>query len=296
MRFLHALFAAIVVAATLLPLHADAHGMMTWPRIRLQEGDASNGYTQARAANTAECGGLGPGVATAYPAGPTSVEYVVTAHHGGVCHVLLKKDGDTEWTELAADAQCGDTEKKGKISINLPDGEYNGVLRWFYKASITTEEFNSCADIRVSKSVTTTPTPPPGEFDTCLTESVETCASPGVSATWYQCTAKKPSNSFGFDFPKQCGDRTVCLQKDAGLIECGLATSYGSSQAPQEAVASPLPTTSPTTVADTVVRLDLNIAAVDPNQQSQETQAPQTTGLLHNRSGCVKNGGCWKRK
>ncbi|KAJ3074072.1 hypothetical protein HDU98_012191 [Podochytrium sp. JEL0797] len=133
--------------------------------------DQQNGYTYTMgatnvnlgphpAANTASCNFLpaGPVFTQTMAPGAASIDWNIMNSHQGGCIVSLSQDGEKTWKQVGADPKCGvraeATSGQGTIPITLPPGNYSAVLRWTYTSNNggqpQNEQFNGCADIRVS--------------------------------------------------------------------------------------------------------------------------------------------------
>ncbi|KAJ3067504.1 hypothetical protein HDU98_009276 [Podochytrium sp. JEL0797] len=148
---------------------AFAHGMMTWPIMRIQPGDQQNGLTYAKSASNRNfnshpdpdinCSYLpkGPVFTQTMAPGAATVEHAITAFHNGGCYIYLSRDNQQTWEIIGQDPTCGIKDQnptgRGSIPVTIPSGTYSAVLRWNWVANNggdPNEIFNSCADIRVS--------------------------------------------------------------------------------------------------------------------------------------------------
>ncbi|KAJ3066673.1 hypothetical protein HDU98_010044 [Podochytrium sp. JEL0797] len=165
-----AMLAASVASAVFFVSQVAAHGIMTWPIIRMLPQDQQDGYTFSMgaentnlgshpAADTAICNFLpaGPVFTQTMAPGAASIDWNIMNSHQGGCIVYLSQDGEKTWQQVGADPTCGvrteASSGQGTIAITLPQGTYSGVLRWTYTANnggIPEEQFSSCSDIRVA--------------------------------------------------------------------------------------------------------------------------------------------------
>ncbi|KAJ3073624.1 hypothetical protein HDU98_001097, partial [Podochytrium sp. JEL0797] len=98
---------------------ATAHGMMSWPIMRIQPGDQQNGFTYARSASNRNanshpdpdinCSYLpkGPVFTQTMAPGAATVEHEITAHHNGGCIIYLSRDNQKTWETIGTDPTCG---------------------------------------------------------------------------------------------------------------------------------------------------------------------------------------------
>ncbi|ORY53857.1 hypothetical protein BCR33DRAFT_801634 [Rhizoclosmatium globosum] len=232
-----------ILLVTLFKL-VKAHGLMVWPSPRLEPGDAGNGYWIARSATKDACHGLsaGPVLTPALTGGSASIDYVVTVAHKGGCQVYL--DRGNGWEQIGEDPTCGVSAHTGSIGITLPPGDYNAVIRWYWATdNASGEEFQTCADIKVSSQGTNLHSPPE-QFgtNTCTQTGDMICYGNGYN----ECGAIDPATNKGYWVQKPCPGGHICnqiglsdpLHKVLGLVECGYGSGAVQAQIPVPPVAS----------------------------------------------------------
>ncbi|KAI8837062.1 hypothetical protein BC829DRAFT_50513 [Chytridium lagenaria] len=227
---------------------------MSWPFPRLLAGDRENGYTYARTANTDVCQDLPRGnvLTPAMVGGSASIDYVITAAHRGGCTIFLNRGNG--WETIGSDPTCGMSERSSSITVNIPAGSYNAVLRWYYQSDNNNgaigEVFNNCADITVSPSGTNAhTTESTSTLQRCDVTNDLTCTGANAYRGWQQCAA-------GFWNPKTCPVGTYCIQTRAsnpaanlaGEIACGSAADFAAAnggKTPDGPAPAPAPAPSP---------------------------------------------------
>ncbi|KAJ3025540.1 UNVERIFIED_CONTAM: hypothetical protein HDU68_007053 [Siphonaria sp. JEL0065] len=239
------IIAAVLVL--LLPL-VNAHGFMVWPISRYVPGDTDNGYSFARAASPDPCHGVSQGsvLTPALTGGSAVIDYVITAPHLGGCTVYI--DRGNGWETIGYDPSCGTSAHTGQIQVTIPSGDYNAVIRWFYKSENGSGElFNTCSDITVSSTGTNAHTADVVSFAPCTQLDDRQCTGTSLDITYQQCAAVL--NGVGTWFQKSCAEGKRCVQTIAsdpargilGAVACG----YGNPVPAPSPDPSPSPSVSP---------------------------------------------------
>ncbi|KAJ3098416.1 hypothetical protein HDU96_011098 [Phlyctochytrium bullatum] len=210
---------------------------MVWPVPRLLPGDAANGYTYARTANTDPCQGLAPGPVTAQlTGGQLNVEYVITAPHMG---------------------------------------DYTGVLRWYYQSDNNNgaigEVFNNCgSNTPQTKSDTT-------QLQRCDIVNDMACTGANGYRGWQQCATgfwypkTCPQNTWCIQTKA-----TNIAAKVPGEVQCGTADDFAranNGKLPSGGGGS-TPNPSPNTPAPNAPAPSPNAPTPAPNPQPAPTPAP----------------------
>ncbi|KAJ3414723.1 hypothetical protein HDV05_006160 [Chytridiales sp. JEL 0842] len=150
-----------LLCAAFLASTVDAHGHMIYPYVRLHSSDPNDDFTKGRSPvpHGTTCQGLPKGQVMTEPLapGPIDILYRITAPHFGGCQVMLDRGNTGRFELIGEDPNCGDSARIGSIRVNLPAGDYDGTIQWFWLANNNrlpgdvnrNENYYNCADISV---------------------------------------------------------------------------------------------------------------------------------------------------
>ncbi|KAJ3025188.1 UNVERIFIED_CONTAM: hypothetical protein HDU68_007369 [Siphonaria sp. JEL0065] len=219
------LFPLFSAAGALAFSYLRFHGMMCWPYIRAVPSDPQNGWTLARRKfNDDIGGGICHGLPKASPLTPalkpgkTTIDYILTATHLGNCTVYLDRGRGQE--VIGSDPTCGihSAPYRSKINITLPNGNYKGVIRWFYQANnYGGELFDSCADVTVSTKGSNSRTQdacsrtPLWWPQLCSSGQTRCTFADGVSPGYQTCRG-------GNFYPVDCMPGSFCVTQNAKAV------------------------------------------------------------------------------